>query len=125
MLKVGVVGVGGISGAHIPAWEEIKEVELKLPVILVNARFLKPLDEVLLEKLLTYDCDWLSFEENMLCGGLGDALLAYCASKGVTKRVHCCGIEDHFVKQGAMSILRDNEKVSKAALLDKIKELID
>ena len=28
MLKVGVVGVGGISGAHIPAWEEIKEVEL-------------------------------------------------------------------------------------------------
>ena len=28
MLKVGVVGVGGISGAHIPAWEEIREVEL-------------------------------------------------------------------------------------------------
>ena len=28
MLKVAVVGVGGISGAHIPAWEEIKEVEL-------------------------------------------------------------------------------------------------
>ena len=28
MLKVGVVGVGGISGAHIPAWEELKEVEL-------------------------------------------------------------------------------------------------
>ena len=22
-LKVGLVGVGGISGAHIPAWEEI------------------------------------------------------------------------------------------------------
>ena len=28
MLKIGLVGVGGISGAHIPAWEEIKEVEL-------------------------------------------------------------------------------------------------
>ena len=28
MLKVGVVGVGGISGAHIPAWEELNEVEL-------------------------------------------------------------------------------------------------
>ncbi|MBO5857039.1 MAG: Gfo/Idh/MocA family oxidoreductase [Clostridia bacterium] len=28
MLKVAVVGVGGISGAHIPAWEDIKEVEL-------------------------------------------------------------------------------------------------
>jgi predicted dehydrogenase len=28
MLKVAVVGVGGISGAHIPAWEEMKDAEL-------------------------------------------------------------------------------------------------
>ncbi len=28
MLKVGIVGVGGISGAHIPAWEEMEEAEL-------------------------------------------------------------------------------------------------
>lgn len=28
MLKVGLVGVGGISGAHIPAWEHMDDVEL-------------------------------------------------------------------------------------------------
>lgn len=28
MLKVCLVGVGGISGAHIPAWRRIPEVEL-------------------------------------------------------------------------------------------------
>lgn len=28
MLKVGLVGVGGISGAHIPAWEEMENAEL-------------------------------------------------------------------------------------------------
>ena len=28
MLKVGLVGVGGISGAHIPAWEAMEDVEL-------------------------------------------------------------------------------------------------
>lgn len=28
MLKVGLVGVGGISGAHIPAWEEMAETQL-------------------------------------------------------------------------------------------------
>lgn len=28
MLKVGLVGVGGISGAHIPAWEAMENVEL-------------------------------------------------------------------------------------------------
>ncbi len=28
MLKVGLVGVGGISGAHIPAWDEMQNAEL-------------------------------------------------------------------------------------------------
>lgn len=28
MLKVGLVGVGGISGAHIPVWEEMADAEL-------------------------------------------------------------------------------------------------
>lgn len=28
MLKVGLVGVGGISGAHIPAWESLESTEL-------------------------------------------------------------------------------------------------
>ena len=28
MLKVGLVGVGGISGAHIPAWDEMDNAEL-------------------------------------------------------------------------------------------------
>ncbi|MBQ7837775.1 MAG: Gfo/Idh/MocA family oxidoreductase [Clostridia bacterium] len=28
MLKVGLVGVGGISGAHIPVWEEMENLEL-------------------------------------------------------------------------------------------------
>ena len=28
MLKVGLVAVGGISGAHIPAWESLADTEL-------------------------------------------------------------------------------------------------
>ena len=28
MLKIALVGVGGISGAHIPAWESMKDAEL-------------------------------------------------------------------------------------------------
>ena len=28
MLKVCLVGVGGISGAHIPAWKNMSDVEL-------------------------------------------------------------------------------------------------
>ena len=28
MLKIGLVGVGGISGAHIPVWEQMEDAEL-------------------------------------------------------------------------------------------------
>ena len=28
MLKIGLVGVGGISGAHIPAWLEMENAQL-------------------------------------------------------------------------------------------------
>ena len=28
MLKIALVGVGGISGAHIPAWESMDDAEL-------------------------------------------------------------------------------------------------
>ena len=28
MLKVGMAGIGGISGAHIPAWESMADTEL-------------------------------------------------------------------------------------------------
>jgi len=41
MLKVAVVGVGGISGTHIPAWEKMEDVEL---VALCDIRQ-KPLDK--------------------------------------------------------------------------------
>ena len=36
MLKIGLVGVGGISGAHIPAWnamEAVSYTHLTLPTI--------------------------------------------------------------------------------------------
>ena len=28
MLKIGLIGVGGISGAHIPVWENMEDAEL-------------------------------------------------------------------------------------------------
>ena len=29
MLKIGLVGVGGISGAHIPVWDQMDDAELE------------------------------------------------------------------------------------------------
>ncbi|MBR3693712.1 MAG: 1-deoxy-D-xylulose-5-phosphate synthase, partial [Erysipelotrichales bacterium] len=108
--------------------ETVRMVEIvreqELPVIFVNARYLKPLDEAMLADLLQYDCDWLCVEDGMLIGGLGEALLGYVNDRGVSKRVHRRGITDHFVRHASMSELRNEEKISGEALLEAIKELI-
>ena len=44
MLKVGLVGVGGISGAHIPAWEAMEETELTA-LCDIRAERMKPYPE--------------------------------------------------------------------------------
>ena len=36
MLKVGLVGVGGISGAHIPVWDEMKPEEPECVLKIIN-----------------------------------------------------------------------------------------
>ena len=33
MLKIGLVGVGGISGAHIPAWNAMEDTTLTAMII--------------------------------------------------------------------------------------------
>lgn len=45
MLRVALVGVGGISGAHIPAWQNRKDVEL-VALCDVNPKQLEPYDDV-------------------------------------------------------------------------------
>lgn len=45
MLKVALVGVGGISGAHIPAWQKREDVEL-IALCDVNPKQLEPYESV-------------------------------------------------------------------------------
>ena len=61
MLKVGLVGVGGISGAHIPAWEKREDAQL---VALCDIRPER------MEKFSDKRC-YLDFDEN---GGASDGI---------------------------------------------------
>lgn len=68
---------------------------------LINARFVKPLDTLLLDKL----CDTHKFictmEENVMEGGYGQAVASYLLAKGQEFCWIPFGIEDRFVKQGS------------------------
>jgi 1-deoxy-D-xylulose-5-phosphate synthase len=78
-------------------------------VAVINARFLKPLDETLLAHLAQHFPLLLTVEENVVQGGFGSAVLEtlhqYRAGGGL--RVRSLGIPDRFVEQGPQKKIRN------------------
>ena len=84
----------------------------------VNARFVKPLDETLILTLAAQHGRVLTVEENVLAGGFGSAVLELLADQdlfGVT--VKRLGIPDVFVEHGAPNLLRKKYDLDAAGIL--------
>ena len=73
----------------------------------VNARFVKPLDESLILSVSGRIRKIVTVEENILAGGFGSAVLECLAGAGMTDvSVRRIGIGDEFVEHGSQAILR-------------------
>jgi 1-deoxy-D-xylulose-5-phosphate synthase len=87
----------------------------------VNARFVKPLDEGLIRSLAAATGKVLTVEENALQGGFGSAVLELLEEKGLKEiAVRRVGIPDVFVEHGSQEELRhkyglDAEGIARAA----------
>ncbi|MDQ3022926.1 MAG: 1-deoxy-D-xylulose-5-phosphate synthase [bacterium] len=70
----------------------------------VNCRFVKPLDEALLHKLVgqaPVPVRIVTAEENVLAGGFGAGILEWLSDNHIPARVERVGIADEFVKHGS------------------------
>jgi len=75
-------------------------------VEVVNARFIKPLDEKMLLELLNRDIPILTIEEAVLQGGFGSAVLEFAHDHGYTSSViQRMGIPDEFIEHGSVNKL--------------------
>jgi 1-deoxy-D-xylulose-5-phosphate synthase len=102
--EVALVAVGTMVTNALAAANQLQSSGINCTV--VNARFVKPLDEELLLELTTNHRLIVTIEENIIAGGFGSAVLELFASKQVTK-VKCValGIPDQFVTHGSIDIL--------------------
>lgn len=67
----------------------------------INARFVKPLDEALLLQLAAAAMPIVTIEEGTLAGGMGAAVMEFYAARNIRHPVHAMGIPDHFVEHGS------------------------
>ena len=77
-----------------------------LPITVVNCRFFKPLDEVMLDRIASFGKKIVVYETDLLTGGLGSLILDYYNRKKIQADVRRFGLGDLYIKQGSIGQLR-------------------
>ncbi|MDD4169025.1 MAG: 1-deoxy-D-xylulose-5-phosphate synthase [Desulfotomaculaceae bacterium] len=113
-------------GSMVSRAEEVARLLLDwgIKATVINARFIKPLDEECILKYAAHTRRVFTLEEHVLQGGFGSAVLELLSSrriKGVV--VHRFGIPDNFVEHGNHSLLMEQYGLSVGQLVRKIIEM--
>ncbi len=106
-----------------PALDAAKElIRRGIDCTVVNARFVKPLDEQLLHELITHHALVVTVEDHVLQGGFGSAVLEFMADTGLSAQqtVIRLGIGDSFVEHGAQRELRHKHGIDKDAIVARV-----
>jgi 1-deoxy-D-xylulose-5-phosphate synthase len=92
------------SGVAILAFgsslEPCTEVASRIGATLVNMRFVKPLDEEVIDEMAQSHNLLVTVEENAVAGGAGSGINELLAAKGVTVNILNIGIPDRYIEHG-------------------------
>lgn len=94
-------------------------------VCVINARFVKPLDEKLLLSKIREATHVFTLEENVIAGGFGSAVSELMVANGIyDKPLHHIGIPDEFITQGSVDILKEQLNLDREGILTRVKEAL-
>lgn len=114
-------------GTTIPmALEAAEELEKQnIHVQVVNARFIKPLDENMLHDLMAKNIPILTIEEGVLHGGFGSAILEFASENHYSDvEIDRIGIPDEFVEHGSVDLLLEELQITKDETIARTLSLI-
>lgn len=115
-------------GTTIPMAEEAAAIlsEQEIETEIVNARFIKPMDEAMLHRLFKANKPILTIEESMLEGGFGSAVLEFANDHGYnTAQVKRMGIPDEFIEHGSVDLLLRDIHMTKEQVVEDITTLVE
>ncbi len=96
-----------------------------ISVTVVNARFAKPLDRVMITRLAKKHKYLVTVEEHVLSGGFGSAVLELLEEERVfsvpVKRI---GIPDRFIEQGPQRILREQLGLTPEGIAQEVRAMV-
>ncbi|MFY4776253.1 1-deoxy-D-xylulose-5-phosphate synthase [Metabacillus sp. RGM 3146] len=99
--------------------------EQNISIRVVNARFIKPLDEKMLKGIFAENLPVMTIEEAILQGGFGSAVLEFAHENHYHNAViERLGIPDQFIEHGSVSSLLEEIGLTAANAAEKLKKMI-
>ncbi len=120
--EIALFAVGSMVKTAEAVRESLKEKGHE--VSLINARFVKPMDEEALEEACKEHSLIVAMEENVACGGFGEKVLAYLNEKGQKNRFLGIAIPDVFVEHGSVDLLKQEIGLDAESIVEKVLQKI-
>jgi 1-deoxy-D-xylulose-5-phosphate synthase len=110
-------------------WPAVQAAEMlakeEINVAVINARFIKPLDDELIVKYCKPNSYIITVEEGSLAGGFGSALMERCEQLGIQDvHFHRIGIPDEYVHHGAQDVLRAQYDLHAEGIAKRVRDFV-
>ena len=115
---VAIIAVGPMANVALRAAEHSTR-----SVAVYDMRYVKPLDEELLDTIGKRFNKIITIEDGAVRGGVGEAISAYFSRQGYTPKVKNLGIGDNFIEHGKPSELYADCAYDEASLLKQIETI--
>lgn len=115
---IAIISVGHMFETAANVRERLKEAGLNAS--LVNARFVKPLDEECVASLAKEHILLVTIEENVKSGGFGERVLDYASRMELACKVVTITLPDDYIEHGSVDMLRKEVMLDEESIYKKI-----
>jgi len=120
---------GAIFAIGNEVWPSMQAAEILakegIEVAVINARFIKPLDDELIAKYCRPFTKIITVEEGSLAGGFGAAIMERVQQLGIRDvAFHRIGIPDEYVHHGAQDVLRAQYDLDANGIAKRVREFV-
>ncbi|CDD55791.1 MAG TPA: 1-deoxy-D-xylulose-5-phosphate synthase [Bacteroides sp.] len=117
-----LMAVGNMMETALTTGERLKEYNIDATI--VNARFVKPIDEDMICDIADEHELLVTLEENVYTGGFGEAVSRYTQMNGLSIRTLGIALPDDYIEHGNVDILKHEAGIDAEAVFDRIMETI-
>ena len=117
--KLVILATGKMVQYAVMAKEKLNK---RFNPMIINALFIKPLDEELLNRIIREGYNVLTIEDNMKIGGFGESVNRCLTEKGFKKQIKIMAFEDHFIDHGNVDELLEAEDMDVNSMVKEIEK---